>query len=342
MNRHIVTTSVIRMLNSGAIAAMMMIFAASPSSAQQSGAMSIVHDIKLAGPTEAVSPDGGSLVYFKPGSGLLIRTVDNGSEHLLLKNIGKQIPLDAFENIVFSPDGKKLFFTAGVMGRGYARAIYSINLDGSGLTQLAPGTSGPPTKVGNTQQYDYDYDGLAISPDGSRLAVGIMTTEGKADKDGIPSHSGDGHYIAIVPTAVTRQNPEKVVTGYSPIWSIDGTALLYHTKQDGEERLNLQTKQSEPVTLQGKVLGRIDDTGNALVVNHIAGAESLAIQSIDSDVSGTGTKQLSEQAIASIPLTDATTKDRLQAVQYGSRNQLWLFYRGSGTSHVQLVNFQGE
>lgn len=342
MNRHIATTLVIRMLNSGAIAAMMMISAASPSSAQQSGAMSIVHDIKLAGPTEAVSPDGGSLVYFKPGSGLLIRTVDSGSEHLLLKNIGKQIPSDAFENIVFSPDGTKLFFTAGVMGRGYARALYSINLDGSGLTQLAPGTSGSPTKVGNTQQYDYDYDELAISPDGSTLAVGIVTTEGRADKDGIPSHSDDGHYIAIVPTTVTRQNPEKVVMGYSPIWSSDGATLLYDSEKDGEERFNIQTKQSEPVTLQGKLLGRIDNAGNALVVNRTAGADSLTVQSIDSGTGGTGTKQASQQALASIPVTDATTKNRLQAVQYGSGNQLWLFYRGNGTSHVQLVKFQGE
>ena len=115
------------------------------------------------------------------------------------------IGLDAF-NPVFSPDGKRIAFSAG--GRGEAH-VYVINTDGSELRRL---TDEPGPKFVS-----------CFSPDGSRIAY-ISDPTGE-----------DDNYFDIYTMLVDGSNKQRLTFsgGASPAFSPDGRFIAFDTTCNG-------------------------------------------------------------------------------------------------------------
>jgi WD40-like Beta Propeller Repeat len=308
------------------------------SSAQQvQSSSSVLRDVILSASSSAVSPDGQTIAFFTPGSGLFLMNIKSGKDQLLIKNVDMQFPLDEFENLVFAPDGKSLFFTAGVSGRGYSRTIYSISIAGDKLTQIAPGPVSTPASDSIGKQADYDYQSLSISPDGTTLLVSIVATSGKADEEGIPLHSGDLNYIATVPATAKRQNPKRLFAGNTPVWSSDSKAIIYDESWNNYFRYDLATGQKSALSLHGKILGRNGGTDQVFVTERVNGKDEITIQSLGLDGTGSAISPELTNTIDSITAVDASTKGRINNIQEEGNGQLWLLYQLGTKTHLQLI-----
>jgi Tol biopolymer transport system component len=144
---------------------------------------------------------------------------------------------------VISPDGKKIVFTLGTVEAGSASPLWSVNSDGTALTQL-------------TTDGAIDYR-PTWSPDGSQIAF-VSTRDGNAEiyvmnadgtgqtnitnnaaNDDSPSWSPSGSTIlfdsdrisaagtAIYTMTVAGDSVTPLVGGYNPEWSPSGTRFLF-------------------------------------------------------------------------------------------------------------------
>ncbi len=164
-----------------------------------------------------LSPDGTKIAYVRQDDTIYVMNA-NGSGATQVTNDG--------HSPTWSPGGKKIAFVRGM-------AIYSVNIDGSGLTRL----TGASTLNGGSN--------LAWSPDGRKIAfeslnkyydpaVFVMNADGSDIRnlsgtgsnvyDDAPSWSPDGTRIAF-----ERANSVYVMNadGTNPAWSPDGTKIIY-------------------------------------------------------------------------------------------------------------------
>ena len=112
--------------------------------------------------TKVAYDDGNGKIYTIPATGGTATAVPTPS-------------LEEAWSPVFTPDGKKIVFT-GWSGSADTSFIYSMNLDGTGLTQLSKGTV---------------WDGMpSVSADGTKIAF---------ERDG--AESGSGEDIAVMSIA---------------------------------------------------------------------------------------------------------------------------------------------
>jgi Tol biopolymer transport system component len=178
------------------------------------------------GPAVDVRPtwslDGRMIAYWSVPRGetvarLMVMDADGSHPRIAgTKELGFDVsgrPVVDWFDIAWSPDGRFLAFTGGVIGRpqvGIARA------DGSGSSLI-----GDPDLLGQTP---------AWSPDGTKLAF----RGGRADRErGVYVMAADGTDIVRVTT------PEQLGDGgtfsyFLPTWSPDGTRILY-SKMVGEQ-----------------------------------------------------------------------------------------------------------
>jgi Tol biopolymer transport system component len=108
---------------------------------------------------------------------------------------------------VISPDGKKILFTLGTLDASSASPLWSVNSDGTGLTQL-------------TTDGAIDYH-PTWSPDGSQIAF-VSTRDGN---DEIYVMNADGTGQLNVTNNAANDN--------SPSWSPSGTTILFDSDRDG-------------------------------------------------------------------------------------------------------------
>jgi TolB protein len=160
----------------------------------------------------AYSPDGNSLALAIPDvkSGFTIEVVE------LATRTGKRLTLETFDgrHILWSPDGKTLYFAAG---RKHEPSIWRIGADGEGLTRLTP--------EGVTAS------GPALSPNGQRLAYSAMKKRSY----------GPELFVSDVAGTPGRQLTATKPSRWSPVWSPDGRRIIYQT--DVNHRIGLFQKR---------------------------------------------------------------------------------------------------
>jgi Tol biopolymer transport system component len=156
---------------------------------------------------EYQSPDGTHWASFRDGT-LYMREADHEPVAIA------EIPSTAeFANIGWSPDGERLVVDASFEGQ--TDRLYVVNVDGSGLTNVAEGLPG-------------DAYAKSWSPDGRLLAFGLYTgeaqPEGPLDTLYVVAADGSGR------TALGEfVNPQGDGGWDAPQWSADGSrlAVLY-------------------------------------------------------------------------------------------------------------------
>jgi Tol biopolymer transport system component len=152
---------------------------------------------------------GGNIVYARNDGGLYAAPFDRGKLALAGPSVSV---LDSVQtvggqsDVVLGRDGTMLY-VRGAATSTIGGAIVSVSRDGSGVQRLDSTWSGALAL----------YGGLALSPDGSRLALSVVdSTSGRADL--VVLHLPEGPA-----TRITFQGLGNV----RPAWSPDGRKILY-------------------------------------------------------------------------------------------------------------------
>jgi hypothetical protein len=144
----------------------------------------------------AWSPDGGRIVASY--SGLYTMTVGEFDPHPIPNTVS-----GSWEG-VWSPDGTKVAFMRAPFGT--PEDVYSIGIDGSGLTNL---TNGSPSASGEPDW----------SPDGSKIAFSANASGGGGRAIWVMDANGANKTELTLPGQFTSE----------PAWSPDGTKIAYAT-----------------------------------------------------------------------------------------------------------------
>jgi hypothetical protein len=120
-----------------------------------------------------------------------------------------------YEQLTWSPDGRRLAFVGIPAAGNGSTEIYTIEADGSNLVQIT--------------QNDVDDDSPAWSPDGTRLALRVDEVD--------PGTPGDSKVVItpVVGPGVTVLGP-----GSNPVWSPDGLLVAMTVAEGGSSRIWVQ------------------------------------------------------------------------------------------------------
>ena len=161
----------------------------------------------------AWSPNGSKIAFTREvpagegQSGVLSKIFlmnADGSNQVQLRT---GIPSGAGEFLYWSPDGSKIAFVSASDGQ-----IYTVNVDGTGLTQL-------------TDSYSYTIGSPEWSPDGTKILFGAYDsrTGGKYDIFVMNADGSEIQNLTNQPTSHDR----------APTWSPDGRDIAFMRDQDG-------------------------------------------------------------------------------------------------------------
>lgn len=167
--------------------------------------------------TPSWSPDGSRIVFghtviTSPPTPHIYSILTMNSDGTNVTGVlGSAVPNNAFDNPIFSEDGSKIIFSH-LPNSSPTSDIFSVNLDGSNQTAL-------------TSDNRDDF-GAALSPDGNVIAFRHDTNGSGAWRIyeiGLPSgvNPGQDLYPLI--------NPQISQLAFDPVWSPDGTKLIYYT-----------------------------------------------------------------------------------------------------------------
>ena len=181
----------------------------------------------------AYSPDGFTVAFaadrgnYPAEQGIYVALAADGSS---LQRV-TTVPATASQDLAprFSPDGTKLIFTRYRAVKGppldpevEVSAVYVVNVDGSGLQQLAG------FNVGARGAGEADW-----SPDGTRI---IFETNAAVDENGNILDAADIYVVNADGSGLTNLTRNQVILGAKtfriegssdPVWSPDGTKILF-------------------------------------------------------------------------------------------------------------------
>jgi len=165
-----------------------------------------------------LSPDGQKLAYsWYSGSGsvttyaVFVANAD-GSAAVPVAEFPCSLGCQIVDYLRWSPDGRRLAFTAGIAGSGGSRygELYVVNADGTGRMTLTPSLA--------LEQYP------EWSPDGQRIAFTVTCGCAVGLNGDIYVMNADG---SGSPTRLTRQPADGPELNSRPMWSPDGRWLAY-------------------------------------------------------------------------------------------------------------------
>ena len=177
-----------------------------------SGARRMTHDEKF-NTHPAWSPDGEEIAYIADGKLAVMRT-DGTDVRLVVLSV--QVMNAA---PVWSPDGSRIAFVGIQQDAAHSKSVYTVQLDGTGLTELGSTVSVP-----------------SWSPDGSRFAFLKPEDGGEISLYTLGISGADLQRVWSLDQANVRQAWSLVQTGrwYGSLsWSPDGSAIL-HVSDAGE------------------------------------------------------------------------------------------------------------
>lgn len=199
----------------------------------------------------ALSPDGSTLVYVGEDDGLHAVSVGTGEKRPVLKDKDAGTGGGVFSSPSFSPDGTQIIFSASGGTYYYASDIYSVHLDGSGLTRLTHSKEidpeHRPPDIGQAEFWQY-FGWPQFAPDGSKILLGVDNTVGGSKNVAVMSVDGSGLKV--------------VAQGDSLFWGADSQSVYYDpAAQDAPQarlqKLDLATGTTE--SIQGLIANRVDN-----------------------------------------------------------------------------------
>lgn len=157
------------------------------------------------------SPDGKLVVFTNSDDTLWLVGIDGANAHQLL---ACDKTCDALDNAAFSPDGRRIAFTAAVAAAGppASTTIRVLDLDTMVTTDVVTG------------KYPALVDVPRWSPDGARLVVGLDYFDDHGDEI--------GSSIAVVAVSGGAVTPlvDQAVFAYAPDWNHVTGEIVYSTE----------------------------------------------------------------------------------------------------------------
>jgi Tol biopolymer transport system component len=162
-----------------------------------------------------LSPDGATVVFVHEDpithqTGIWITDEDGTGDPQLVVSDPHHLPVLAFPQ--FSPDGTRITFTR--YGRGGRSAIFTMNVDGTGVQRLT----------------DWDLGAAAGSyhPDGTLLAFNSYSESSLGHSGNIYTIQPDGTEL----TQLTHNHDGGTTNAFGPSWSPDGTQITFAQNGD--------------------------------------------------------------------------------------------------------------
>jgi Tol biopolymer transport system component len=130
------------------------------------------------------SPDGSKITFFAPAPGggvqIDVANADGSNVHA----ITDPTEIEPEEQPRFSPDGTKIAFSGALLGLEYNQRIYTINTDGSDLTEVTHGF----TEASEEWAFEPEW-----TPDGSKIVYAYeLGTTNKLQKYELYAANADG------------------------------------------------------------------------------------------------------------------------------------------------------
>ncbi len=180
------------------------------------------------GTTVVFAPGTGAPSYLEPrylDPGIYLIDADGGVPRLLLAPMRRYFPDESrsfrtgLSFPTFSPDGTQIAYIDGL--GDWANSLRVMNADGSDVHVLDRSDvhlierGEWPNGTGSVRSLGMHPNGLSWSPDGTRLAVGLLN-------DGLSVVDADGSGLTLV-----------IPDGARPYWSPDGTRISYQDNPRG-------------------------------------------------------------------------------------------------------------
>ena len=202
----------------------------------------------------AISPDGKAVVYLgmqegdKTENSLFLVELETGKETLLQAPSGSVMPMQPS----FSPDGNQIAFVLTGPTASYSANIYTIGIDGRGLTKLTKSefytnkpAYGEPGYTG--AMYPRYYYSPRYSPDGSRILFQVDDVVDQI-RDFVAVMKPDGSDLQVL------------AEGRPCCWSADGKSV-YYSQRGVLARMDLASRTTRTVLMPAldskRIIGRM-------------------------------------------------------------------------------------
>ncbi len=165
---------------------------------------------KMSGPVTRtdpdVAPDGERLAYVRHFTSIWLASLDGDGDELL---VSIDDPLNVVAHPRWSPDGSKLLYSAGIghWRDGGKTSVWLFRLESRTSVRI----------LSDWQFGGFDQTSGAWSPDGERIAINALSTDGDDLEELLILNLRSGEVSAVaVPEGIVR----------SPVWSNDGEKIL--------------------------------------------------------------------------------------------------------------------
>jgi len=264
----------------------------------------------------SLSPDSTKIVFVGADNALHIVDIASHQDRQVLRSVGPG--LDVFDNPAFSPDGKRLVFSASGGTKYYQSNIYTVRLDGTGLLQL---TRAEPAQGESKEGFSEYFYTPRYSPDGSQILAwrydGILGTDSAVTM----SSSGAGL---------------RVLTSGQPLfWDNAGQAVFVARRQQQGTiyEYDLVSGATKPIQgLDERPLGRLLDT-NTFVVPQNGQLDLMTVE----QATARSTQML---PLASTIPSDESNMTLVQVSSDQSDTYLLLRYENESREVLQIVRIR--